>query len=301
MLALLLLGLAVLAVGLADCLAGVLHVTGHLYIRGSDFFGAGTFEKLTAYRVWRVSCTMSVTRILLFDTETNGLPKNKNAPHTMPEAWPAILQLSWEIYTVQSSGRGLQLESKRDHIMALHPSILWNAGAAAIHGITEEACRQGTPAATALLEFADILRSVDIVIAHNLGFDKPVVRAAAYAESMRTTDTGVATRLRQLWPSGIQDICTMRETRDLVCIPSPYYTANPHLKRDPNATVWKMPRLNELYEWVYGHPYDIQGESMHNSRYDTHCLSRCVEGLLRKGYAQITGKRFGITYANVVK
>lgn len=37
-LALLLLGLAVLAVGLADCLAGVLHVTGHLYSRGTDFF-----------------------------------------------------------------------------------------------------------------------------------------------------------------------------------------------------------------------------------------------------------------------
>lgn len=262
----------------------------------------GPLKKLTATRVWRVHCTMSVsTRILLFDTETNGLPKNKNAPHTMPEAWPAILQLSWEIHTIQGSGRGLQLESKRDHILALHPSISWDAGAAAIHGITEEASRQGTPAAGALLEFADVLRSVDIVIAHNLGFDKPVVRAAAYAESMRTSDSGIASRLRQLWPTTVQDVCTMRESRDLVCIPSPYYTANPHMKRDPTANVWKLPRLNELYEWIYGHPYDIQGEIMHNSRYDTHCLSRCVEGLLRKGHAQITGKRFGITHGPVAK
>ncbi len=237
---------------------------------------------------------MSATRILIFDTETNGLPKNKNAPHTMPEAWPAILQLSWEVYTLQGSGRGLQLEGKRDHILSLHPSVPWDAGAAAIHGITEAASRSGNSASTALLEFADVLRSVDIVISHNLGFDKPVVRAAAYAESMRTSDVGLATRLRQLWPSTVQETCTMRETRDLVRIPSPYYTANPHMKKDPNATVWKLPRLNELYEWIYGHSYDIQGESMHNSRYDTHCLSRCVEGLLRKGHAQITDGRFRV-------
>ncbi len=51
MLTLLLLGLAVLAVGLAGSLAGVLHVMGHLYSKGPDFFHTGgSPTKLTAVR-----------------------------------------------------------------------------------------------------------------------------------------------------------------------------------------------------------------------------------------------------------
>jgi DNA polymerase III epsilon subunit-like protein len=216
-------------------------------------------------------------RILVLDTETNGLPKNKFAPISQTDAYPAILQLSWATYTI--SGRALHSDQKKDLTLALHPSIPWDAGAAAIHGITEEASRRGISPMNVFMELRTMLRSVDVIIAHNLAFDKPVIRAAAYAESMRCPDATIAEHLRTLWPTDITEFCTMKETRDIMCIPSP-----------TGYHKFKAPKLAELYAWLYGHTYDISGAAMHNSKNDTHCLARCVEGLLRKGYIAVVDR-----------
>jgi DNA polymerase III epsilon subunit-like protein len=208
---------------------------------------------------------MSTVKVLLLDTETNGLPKNRQAPASMTEAWPAILQLSWATYTI--TGRTMHLDSHRDIGVALDPVIPWDAGAAKVHGISETEARTGTPAARALAELAAALRCVDVVVAHNLAFDKPVIRAAGYRVAATVPE------LRQLWPAGKAEFCTMRETRDLLQLPSP---------NDPLGR-FKPPRLNELYTWLYGHVYDISGATLHSARSDTHCLSQCVAGLLRRG------------------
>jgi DNA polymerase III subunit alpha len=211
-------------------------------------------------------------RILLLDTETNGLPQARQAPVAEWQLYPAILQLSWAIYTLDSAGRQLGLpEIKRDIGVALHPSIPWNAEAAAVHGLTEYEGRRGTPAAEALGELAAALAGVDVVIAHNLDFDKAVIRAAGHAESAR----GGSATLRTLWPGGIAELCTMRATKGLMKIPSPYY--------GPESGKWKAPKLNELYAWLYGHTYDVSGAVMHTAKTDTHCLSQCVAALLRRG------------------
>jgi len=209
---------------------------------------------------------MSV-RVLMFDTETNGLPKNKHAPYTMPEFWPAILQLSWAIYgVVEVAGmRSLRLESRKDLGLALDPAIPWDAGAAAVHGIREEDARTGgAPVLRALTEFSEALRSVDVIVAHNLAFDKAVIRAAGYRVG-----------LRDLWPSPSQDFCSMMATRKLVNLP-------PH-PNDPQMRP-KSPRLGELYEFIFGHRYDMLGDHFHAAKSDVHCLAQCLQGLLRKGH-----------------
>lgn len=212
--------------------------------------------------------TTAPIRIILLDTETNGLPKNRYAPVSEPGNWPAILQLSWSEFVVE--GRNLHLETSRNIGLALHPSVPWNAEAAAIHGVSEVEARRGTPAAEALLAFREALHRCHVVVAHNLSFDKPVIRAAAYAEWLRDGPP----ELRSIWPEGIQDICTMTGTRDMVRIPSPY---------DPTSGKFKVPKLNELYGWLYGHRYDISGATLHSSRSDTHCLEQCVRMMLRRG------------------
>ena len=220
---------------------------------------------------------MTALRLLLLDTETNGLPTNRFAPPSMWDAYPAILQLSWAIYVIPEGSRQLGVpESKRDVGLALHPSIPWNVGAAAIHGLTEVEGRRGTPAAAALAELGEALRTVDVVVAHNLSFDKPVIRAAAYAEAERGTG---AASLRSIWPSHIREFCTMRELRNTVRLPSPYRAANP----ESGANPWKAPKLNELYNWIYGHVYDVSGATLHSAKSDTHCLAQILSGLLRKG------------------
>lgn len=219
-------------------------------------------------------------RVLLLDTETNGLPLNRQAPPARWEFYPALLQISWAIYEIE--GPYFRPGPKRDIGVALHPSIPWNAGAARVHGISEAEARCGTPAAKALQELAAALREVSIVVAHNMEFDKPIIRAAGYAEADRGGDPA----LRSLWPTDIQELCTMRTTKNIIKIPSPYYADK------PDAGIrYKVPKLNEVYTWLYGHPYDVSGASLHNAKSDTHCLAQCVSGLLRKGYATITDGR----------
>lgn len=216
-------------------------------------------------------------RVLLLDTETNGLPRNSYAPAAQWDMWPAILQLSWAVYRVD--GRTMMPESKRDIGVALHPSIPWNAGSAKVHEISEAEARRGTPAAEALRELASVLQSVDVVVAHNLQFDKSVIRAAAYAEADR--GAGPPT-LRTIWPAGLAEFCTMNATRNIVRIPSSHPEA-----RHP----FKAPRLGELYAWLYGHEYDISGGIMHTARSDTYCLIQCLMALLRRGLVCVSERR----------
>lgn len=216
---------------------------------------------------------MSLT-ILLLDTETNGLPKNRYAPISEPGLWPAILQLSWAVYTVTPEGIMTELES-RDVGVSLAPEIPWDTGAAKIHGLSEYEGRNGTPALTVLTELAAALRRVSVVVAHNLAFDKPVIRAAAYAEG-----------LRSLWPSDIKEFCSMRSTTDLVRIPP---TAK---QMEFNVSKYKSPRLSELYQWLFGAAYDVSGSALHSAKGDVHCLAECIGELLRRGL--VVSKNLGL-------
>jgi DNA polymerase III epsilon subunit-like protein len=222
-------------------------------------------------------------RILLVDTETNGLPKNRYAPVTMEDAYPAVLQLSWAVYTVRD--KELHLEISKDVNVALHPSVPWNEDAAKIHGISEEDARNGVNAADVLLEFAMTLRSVQVVIAHNLSFDKSVLRAAAFTEWKRlynlAREEGKEIEfeaepgydlLKNLWPSEIDEFCTMMNTTDILRLPNP---------KDPLRR-YKSPRLGELYVWLFQHNYDISGNTLHTSHHDTRCLAKCVNELLQR-------------------
>jgi DNA polymerase III epsilon subunit-like protein len=207
--------------------------------------------------------------ILLVDTETNGLPRNRYAPISEIGAYPAILQLSWAIYAVEDK---LIRKEGRDVGIALDPSIPWDAGAAKIHNITEIEARHGTPAKAALRELRTALDSVDMVVAHNLAFDKSIIRAAGYrAASLCEDDSD----LRSIWNTSAKEFCTMLHTRDILKIPASAAQA-----KYKDLGPYKSPKLGELYEWCYGHPYT---SPLHSAKSDTDCLAQCVDALLQKG------------------
>uniref|UniRef100_A0A6C0DBC9 Exonuclease domain-containing protein n=1 Tax=viral metagenome TaxID=1070528 RepID=A0A6C0DBC9_9ZZZZ len=212
-------------------------------------------------------------KLLLIDTETNGLPANRFAPASCWEHYPAILQLSYLVYESEDSSLGKALVC-RDISIALPEGVKWNPEAAAIHGIDEATARKGEKAADALTELYRVLRTVDCVCAHNLAFDRNIIRAAAYAEADRGNGPP---ELRTIWPRGITELCTMAATRELLCLPSAFASET---KR------FKAPRLGELYAWLYGHVYDISGSGqvLHTAQSDTHCLAQCVSELIRRGY-----------------
>ena len=230
--------------------------------------------------------------ILILDTETNGLPKNRYAPITEPGNFPAILQLSWLVYKVE--GRMMTKLSSRDIGVALDPAELWNTGAAAIHGISEREARSGMPAIKALLEFRAALCTVQVVVAHNLAFDKMILRAAGY-KAAPDAGTADAAALRTLWPSTVKEFCTMTATRDLVRIPA---TAKQAQYADLGR--FKAPKLNELYTWLYGHVYDMSGSVLHTAASDTHCLVQCLAALLRRGHLEATDSALRLSMPGIM-
>jgi DNA polymerase III epsilon subunit-like protein len=175
--------------------------------------------------------------------------------------FPAILQLSWAIYT----GELTHVESK-DYGLALPPDVPWNTGAAAVHGISEVEARHGVAAAIALRELAVALRSVDLVVAHNLAFDKEIIRAAGYRGG-----------IWDLWPT-VRELCTMRATTAIVKLPATAKQA-----QYPELGPYKAPRLNELYTWLYGRVYDMSGVVLHTAATDVQCLAECLRELIHRG------------------
>lgn len=221
-------------------------------------------------------------RILFVDTETNGLPKNSYAPPSEHTAWPAILQISWIICTLSEDGEFTLVDNKHYHV-ALPPEISWDAGAAAVHRMVEADARHGAAAGDVLTRFAHALATCQAVVAHNLQFDKSVIRAAGHRVSERL---GHLAPLRFLWPTDIQEFCTMQQTRDVVRIPS----------RHPEARhPFKVPRLSELFTFLYGKSYDVSGAEFHSAACDVDCLVQCFWGLVERGWVTVANGRIIFT------
>jgi DNA polymerase-3 subunit epsilon len=184
-------------------------------------------------------------RALFFDTETTGLPKQRNRSATEdPNNWPEPVSISWIVtqdskilraksYIVKPGGWTIPEESVQ------------------IHGIPQDlAVAQGLDLNTILGEFIRDLRSVDVVVAHNLDFDKNVMTAA----SIRLKHDHAL-----LWPQ--LEFCTMESSRVLCKIP--LLSQNALFK-------FKSPKLSELYKHLFGQ--DPQKLLLHSSLGDVMIL-----------------------------
>ena len=75
---------------------------------------------------------------LIFDTETTGLPRNKNAPLTDFENWPRLVQLAWQLH----DGKGKLISQKNFIIKPDGFDIPFKAEQ--VHGIsTQRALEEG--------------------------------------------------------------------------------------------------------------------------------------------------------------
>ena len=110
--------------------------------------------------------------ILIFDTETTGLPRSWNAPLTDSDNWPRIVSIAWQLHT--PDGR---LLSRGNRIVRPDGfTIPFNA--IKVHGITNErAAAEGHPLAEVLADFLEDSRRATYLMGHNVGFDISVVGA----------------------------------------------------------------------------------------------------------------------------
>lgn len=107
-------------------------------------------------------------RVLVFDTETTGLPQTKILnPDTLYQ-WPTIVQFSYVIYDISLN----EIMESKDYIIKVPEHVLIPEDSTKIHGINNEiSSNKGILIDIVLNEFFYYLRNVDCIIGHNIKFD----------------------------------------------------------------------------------------------------------------------------------
>lgn len=167
--------------------------------------------------------------ILFFDTETTGLPVNKKVDALSSNGnWPDIVSISWSVYDAGVCVKRVTKLVKPRGWTVPEESI-------AIHKITmERAEAEGVPLAEVLEELRGDIGKCSLIVSHNMHFDKNVL-FHAYAWRLGKDP-------RKFWPS---EFCSLEKSKNELKLPGRY---------PKPGDLYKMPRLDELYEATFGEP-----------------------------------------------
>jgi len=183
-------------------------------------------------------------KFLVFDTETSGLPTERNAPIQASEKWPYILQFSYILYDTQSSKI---LDLMNDYIK-IADNVEISEKSREIHEITREICQNyGVPIDDALNRFNAAMSEADLIVAHNLEFDKNLVLVESIRNNIEQQFTIDGQKKHEY--------CTMKNNIDRCKIVKINKTGTPY---------YKYPTLSELYQ----HLFHIIPHGAHDSMVD---------------------------------
>jgi len=177
--------------------------------------------------------------VLVFDTETSGLP-TKGAP-VSPEAWPYIVQFSF-IFVDTETGK------HEPHDFIIKGPFEIDEAAENVHGITKrrsDACG---------FDFKDVyeifllyLARAEFLVAHNIQFDLNMLKVECLRRGLPFETASLPVQY-----------CTMKKNVDRCGLYGE--------KGFP-----KFPKLSELYV----HFFDREPKDLHNSLVDTYVCLRC--------------------------
>ena len=112
-------------------------------------------------------------KLLIFDVETTGLIKGRNVNVEQTDKYPYIVQFSWIMYDTDTKKLDF-----RDYIVKLPDNVKIPQESINIHGITNEIMLEnGKDIKKILRDFTNSIYRSDVLIAHNLNFDKNVIQA----------------------------------------------------------------------------------------------------------------------------
>lgn len=189
-------------------------------------------------------------KVLVFDTETNGLiPRNKNIVSENLHLMPYIVQLSYILFDTVSK----KIVVERDFIIRLPEEVEISKESSNIHGITKEISNSnGITMYEALEDFDMQLSKTDIVIAHNITFDTNMIAIESLRNNME---------VRRQFTRKI-NYCTMKRTVELCKITA--------VNRQ-NKEYFKYPTLTQLHEFLFNET----PLGTHNSMADVFICLRC--------------------------
>ena len=194
-------------------------------------------------------------KFIVFDTETTGLPKKRNADPKETHLFPYIVQISWLVFDTSSD----EIITLRDEIVRLPDGVEIPESATKIHGITQEKMlTDGKNVDGVLREFLHDVDSCTYLVAHNIDFDKTLVEV----ECIRN---GVP---KSLLAYSKMEYCTMKQSKSF-CKLVKY---NAYFKKN----MLKYPKLVELHQKLF----NSVPKNLHNSLIDVLVCCRCFYSLV---------------------
>jgi DNA polymerase III epsilon subunit-like protein len=204
-------------------------------------------------------------RVLVFDTETTGLPKSKIMNPDTLNLWPHIVQFSYVIYDTILN----DIVETSDSIVKLKDEISIPEDSTKIHGITNESSRKnGINVEVILNEFFCNLRNVDLLVGHNVSFDINMIKVELlrfiYDTKSNISENEVKEYKYNLhYLTNYKNICcTLQESIDLCNIKAIDKFGKEYIK---------FPKLLELHEKLF----ESIPNNLHNSFNDILVTLRC--------------------------
>lgn len=202
-------------------------------------------------------------KLLVFDTETTGLPQTKIINPETFSLWPSIVQLSYIVY---DSSQNKIIEAK-DFIVKHPESISISEESTKIHGITNEIINQrGIPIESVFCNFFNSLRNSDSLIGHNVNFDINMVKI----ELLRLIHNNSLPR-RQI-KSCKYDLHFLYNFKEINCtLKDSIQLCNIQATDKYGKVYLKYPQLGELHEKLF----EKKPNNLHNSFNDILVTLRC--------------------------
>jgi len=207
-------------------------------------------------------------KVLVFDTETSGLPKERNPSIYDTDKWPHVMQISYIIYNTETG----QIDEKYDTYIKLNTWVIVDPVSEGIHGITREIMdTKGVPIQEALVRVRDALGKVDICVGHNVSFDKRFLIVE-----------GIRNNIRMNFPV---DYCTMKNGKEMCKIDFTFSNGEKG---------FKFPKLMELYEHLF--PGIPAPQNLHNSFADTIITLKCYCKMAHDVNLSLDSREFRVLY-----
>lgn len=202
-------------------------------------------------------------KIMVFDTETTGLPSTRIISPDTLKLWPHIVQFSYIIYDTSLN----DIIESSDEIVNLVDEIMISEESTKIHGITNELCkRKGISISLLLIDFFYHLRNVDLLVGHNISFDINTLKV----ELLRMIYGNFSEDIKKQHKYNLHLLtnyknicCTMQESIDLCAI-----KALDKFGKEYN----KFPKLIELHKKLF----ETEPNNLHNSLNDILITLRCL-------------------------
>lgn len=204
-------------------------------------------------------------KILVFDTETTGLPKSYRSSIYDVEDWPYIVQFAWIIYDTET-------KKIKYYSYIINCSCDSSPESLEIHKIDKSRIeKEGVDIKQVLKLFKQNVKSCNIIVGHNISFDKRMVMVECIRNNYKPLFENV------------DEYCTMLNGKTITKILK---------KTKTGSEYFKFPKLIELHENLF----QTIPNGIHDALTDTMICLRCYIFIVYKYDIMTQSKQFSELY-----